>query len=492
MNTPRYLLECTVFLSGAVVMMYELVGSRVLGPYFGTSTFVWTAIIGIILGSLSIGYWWGGRLADKQPRLQVLATILLFAGASIVLVAGVKEFFLIALTSVTNDIRLGSVIATTVLFGPTSVFLGMVSPYVVKLKMLSLKNSGATVGNLYALSTLGSIAGTFAAGFFLIPYFGTNRLLVILACVLLILSLILEWKHLCKLKFGLIGLAWLGTYLVGTIAQAAPIAVVDVDTQYNRVWIYDRVDPQTMRVAKMMGINNENHSSMFLDSDDLVNRYTTFYHYPMQLHGNAQKTLMLGGAGYSFPKDFLRRYPEATIDVVEIDPGVTALARQYFRLQDDPRMRIIHQDARVFLNGSGETYDVIFGDAYGSRYGIPYQLTTKEAVEKMYTMLSPNGVVMLNIISAIDGQKGAFLRAELATMQSVFPQVFLLPVKDAADGERVQNVMMVALKTPVEELFPPGTEEYEAHVWSREVQLDLPVLTDDFAPVDHYIHEALK
>src|SRR5665648_670250 len=173
MKISKYLLEIVVFVCGAVVMIFELVGSRVLGPYFGTSIFVWTSLIGIILGSLSIGYYLGGKIADKKSSFKSLSLIIFLAAISIGLTVLIKDFWLFVLQNSFTDIRTSSVLASLGLFLPASVFLGMVSPYAVKLKIKNLDTSASTVGNLYAISTTGSIFGTFLAGFYLIPHFGT-------------------------------------------------------------------------------------------------------------------------------------------------------------------------------------------------------------------------------------------------------------------------------------------------------------------------------
>ena len=195
---------------------------------------------------------------------------------------------------------------------------------------------------------------------------------------------------------------------------------IDVDTAYNRIWIYNYIDLKTNQPVKIMGINNENHSSMFLHSDELVNEHTKYYHLAKHFNPDFKTALMFGGAGYSYPKDFLLKYPSATIDVVEIDPKITELAKKYFKLKTNPRLTIYHEDGRVYINKTREKYDVIFGDAFSSRYSIPYQLTTKEAVQKEYDILNDNGLVILNVISALDGEKGEFLRAEYATYKKNF------------------------------------------------------------------------
>ena len=203
----RAVLPLIVFVSGAVVMVFELAGSRVVGPYFGTSLFVWTSLIGIILGSLSIGYYVGGRLADRVPSYERLSFILLLAAAGVTGALIFKDILLTMLQSAEVDVRTSVVLAAIILFSPASILLGMVSPYAVKLSLRELAHSGRTVGNLYALSTVGSIVGTFLAGFYLIPHFGTNRLLAILVCVLIACATVLFISRHMAAKVGILVLA---------------------------------------------------------------------------------------------------------------------------------------------------------------------------------------------------------------------------------------------------------------------------------------------
>ncbi|PIP17586.1 MAG: spermidine synthase [Parcubacteria group bacterium CG23_combo_of_CG06-09_8_20_14_all_35_9] len=496
MKIYKYTLEITVFICGVVVMIFELVGSRILGPYFGTSIFVWTSLIGIILGSLSLGYYFGGKIADKKPSISMLSLIIFLSAISVGLTIFLKDFLLIYLQVSVSDIRTSSVIASLILFMPASVLLGMVSPYAAKLKLDSLNTSGSTVGNLYAISTTGSIVGTFLSGFYLIPHFGTNRLLIILSIILITVSLLLYVKKFIKIRLSIFIFMIISLFAFNGFNYLLEKGeFIDVDTAYNRIWIYNHIDSKTNKQVKIMGINNENHSSMFLDSDELVNEYTKYYNLANHFNPNFKKTLMFGGAGYSYPKYFLLKYPEATIDVVEIDPKVTELAKKYFRLKENPRLTIYHEDGRVYLNKTQKKYDVIFGDAFSSHYSLPYQLTTKEAVQKKFDILKDNGIVILNIISAMEGEKGKFLRAEYLTYKSIFSQVYLFPVRDQNDGHEIQNVILVALKSNKPQNFndaDPKLNEYLQHLWKNEIITDIPILTDDFAPVDYYINKMIK
>lgn len=491
----KYFLEITVFLCGAIVMIYELVGSRVLAPYLGTSIFVWTSLIGVILGSLSLGYWLGGRLADKKPSLEVFSSIILISALLIGLMVITKDLVLISFQKIIS-LEVASLLSALVLFSPASILLGMISPYAVKLKIDNLNRSGRTVGNLYAISTTGSIFGTFLAGFYLIPSMGTTKILITLALTLTLVAIFIYPRKILKTKcflvFIFLSLLFIQDYVDYLQKQSGQI---EVETKYSHATIFKGVDAKTKRKTLNLKFDPfATQSAIFLDGEDgLVFDYTKFYRLAKHFKPDLKKSLIIGGAAYTYPRDYLKQYPQAELDVVEIDKKLTALARKYFRLADNPRLKIYHEDGRTFLNRTTKRYDVIFGDAFQSLYSIPYQLTTQEAVAKMNAALNDDGVVIVNIISAINGSKGEFLRAEYATYKNIFPQVYLFPVGQEK-SETTQNLILVALKSTKRPAFTSSDSEldgYLGHLWKKTVEADLPILTDDFAPVDYYIRKTI-
>lgn len=494
----KYILEIIVFICGAVVMILELVGSRVLAPYVGTSIIVWTSLIGIILGSLSLGYWWGGRIADKKPDYKIFSMIIFISAISVGMIILIKSMVLDFLQNNIADIHINATIATLILFAPPSVLLGMITPYAVRLKIKDLDSSGKTVGSLYAISTIGSIAGTFSAGFFLIAYFGSSNILLVLSAILVFTSLLACSKSIPLIKTMLMLLLLICILAVNSYNTfLKKQGVIDVDTQYNRVLIFKSIDEKTKRLTLNMVTNpRELQSAMFMDNDDdLVIEVTKYYRLARHFKPDLKNSLLIGGAGYSYAKDYLKKFSDAGIDVVEIDPMLTELAKQYFNLKDNPRLAIRHEDGRTFLNKTKKKYDVIFGDAFTSYYALPYQLTTRETVQKMYETLNDDGVILINIISSIEGEKGKFLRAEYATFKNVFPQVYLFPVNDLNDGSLVQNIMLVAIKSNQKPSFrnnDPELNEYLQHLWKTEIKKDVPILTDDYAPVDAYMTKIIK
>ncbi|MFZ5391933.1 MAG: fused MFS/spermidine synthase [Patescibacteria group bacterium] len=495
MKTGKYILEIAIFICGAIVMVFELVGSRILGPHLGTSIFVWTSLIGIILGSLSLGYYLGGKFADKKTDTNTLSFIIFLSAIFIALTMVGKNYLLIFLQTYFSNIKITSIVASLILFSPASLLLGMVSPYAAKLKLSDLQTSGSTIGNLYAISTAGSIFGTFLSGFYLIPNFGTDKMLIIISITLVLISVLLSAKKHPSLKISVFLILIISWFAIEKISQRMEKnGFIDVDTAYNRIWIFDLVDEKNQQPIRTFSINNENSSAMFLNKDDLVYEYTKYYHLASHFHPNFNSALMLGGAGYSFPKDYLLHYPDAKIDVVEIDPKITQLAQKYFKLKENPRLTIFHEDGRVYLNQTNKKYDIIFGDAFSSHYSLPYQLTTQEAIQRKYDILNENGVVILNIISAVNGDRGQFLRAEYLTYKNIFPQVYLFPVKEPTNGEKVQNIILVALKSNDKPDFSSSNSEIDQllkHLWQNPIASDMSILTDDYAPVDHYISKTI-
>lgn len=238
----KYILELTVFLSGFIVLTYEIVGARILGPYYGTSTYVWTTMIGIILASLAIGYIIGGRLADrKHARLEYLATIIFAAAIAIAFTYIIRTPLLEYLSTTIHDIRVGSIVAATLLFVPASILLGMVSPYALRLRIDTLSSSGSTIGNMSALGTFGSILGTFVSGFYLIPSFGMDTILGALPLVLIGLSILIAPRHILLLKIGA-SLLLIGVFL-SLDRVYADESVVETDTLYSHIRVYDSIDP---------------------------------------------------------------------------------------------------------------------------------------------------------------------------------------------------------------------------------------------------------
>lgn len=481
-------LDIIVFISGAVIMILELVGSRILAPYLGLSLYVWTSIIGVILLALSIGYALGGKLADKNPSYITLQKILVNSGFIFLLLALLKDI-IPALSSRLGPLG-GSLSASVLLFLPASVLLAMVAPYAIKLRLTSLENTGKTAGNLYAFSTIGSILGTFMAGYVLIPTFHTSTILLILALVVFASSLLTQLPT-TKMFVFIIVISCLTWYLSGIFYKFLHI-VTQEPSAYALITVENIVyEGRNIRVLMK---DAEIHAGMYLDGDKEkpVFPYLRFFSLDEYFQPNPKSALLIGAGSYASAKDFLNRFPKATIDVVEIDPKITEIAKKYFDFPRTNRLSIIHEDGRLFVNQNKKKYDVIYNDSFSSYYSVPYQLTTQEALIKMNASLTENGVVIINLDSAIDGSGGNFFKTEYKTFQSVFPKVYAFAVSDANDKKYAQNIILVGIKNknfiaPDKKKFNKDIQNYLSHEILPNLPTSVPILTDNFAPVDNYI-----
>jgi len=489
-------LYAIVFSTGAIVMILELIGSRILAPTLGTSIFIWTSLIGIILGALSLGYYFGGHLADKNPNIKTFSHLIFCAGIFIFFIIVAKDFILEI--SFSLGMKNGAIFSSFFLFVIPSFFLGTVSPYAARLSMKKIEDSGKTIGNLYAVSTFGSIVGTFLAGFYLIPNFGSINILYSLAIALFFISLFVYHK---KEKVVMLSFSLLFVFGFSIVSNAfnQEKYLVDEDTLYGHIRIYDRerIDGKMLRV---MSVENFFDSGMIIGSDELAFGYSEYYRLDNVFKKDVKRVALFGGAAYSVAKDFLLRNSEGEIDVVEIDPKTTEFAEKYFNLDtENERLNIYHEDARMFLNNASrnniEKYDVIYNDAFSSNCSAPFHLTTREAVEKIHNILNDDGVYITNVISAISGEKSKFLKAEYKTIAEKFENVFVFSIREVSldKSELARNIIIVATKSSVDinDIIENNQDEEIGklldHYWKYQIEVnDIEILTDDYAPVNHY------
>ncbi|CAK7020901.1 MAG: Polyamine aminopropyltransferase [Desulfovibrio sp.] len=490
------MLELVSFLCGASVMVLEMAGARVMAPYLGTSLIVWTALIGVVLASLSLGYWLGGKWGDKNPSARKLGLII-GTGAGFVLVAALAQGALLSLVAAANwPLQVSAIAAAVLLFAVPAVFLGMVSPYIIQVRLLDYKDkskTGAVMGRFFALSTIGSIAGTFLGGYWLISWFGTRSILYMVAVSLAVAALLVLPRG-RKMPVALILGASLGLGAYSLVTATESLALgIDRDTRYNHLRIQDG-NLGGRAVRYLITDPGAAQSGMYLDRpEELLFEYTRHYAIAWHIAPQAEKFLMLGGGGYSVPKHLLATRASATVDVVEIDPGITAAAREFFDLRENSRMRVFDEDARIFLNRlaaaeNPEQYDIIMGDTFTSHYNIPFHLGTVECAEKIKALLRDDGVFACNIISAVTGEEGRILRGIHAAFAEVFPQTHIFPVSAPGRPDHAQNVMLVALKTarPIPLAWDSSMQAMLEKEFKGQLENDTPALTDDFAPVERY------
>ncbi|GFK95036.1 Polyamine aminopropyltransferase [Fundidesulfovibrio magnetotacticus] len=486
------MLEIVVFLCGAVVMVIELAATRILAPYLGTSTVVWTSVIGVILAALSLGYWWGGRLADRNPSRKALSGVILAAAACTAAIGFSNTFVVEMIRASGTGLHASSLLAVACLFGPASTLLGMIAPFAARIRLTDTATAGRTVGRLYALSTAGSIVGVFAGGFFLIAYFGSSAILFLTAAVLAGASALCHAGR-WPLK-ALAALACVGLYLFSASQTAALTAkgVVDVDTPYQRAMVYPSRDYTTGRTIVALSTGPEGvQGGVYPDEPEaLALNYTRFLPLASHFAPGMRRVLVLGGGAYAFPKYVLRSHPAADVDVVELDPGITALARAHFFLPDDPRLTIRHEDARTFLNANTQRYDVIVVDVFNSAASIPFHLATVETVRRLALALADDGVLIVNTIGALQGPRARLYKSFAATYSQAFPQVHAVRTWSGGAEDAPQNLLLVCFKTDAPRDWTSADPAMAGRLDRRIPPPDLSgalVLTDEYAPVERYL-----
>ena len=497
-------------------MALEMLGSRILAPYFGSSIFVWGSLISVFLASLSVGYFLGGSYADKWPSLKVLALVLAIPGVMILILPWwaqpINEF----LADADLGPRMGPLLSSLLLFFIPSIFLGMVSPFAIKLQVEGLDTVGHTAGRLYAFSTLGSIVGTLFTSFFLIAWFGVRMIVHMLGVVLLLLALGIyvasgkegqSVKGKKKAARGvaavLLAMALVGA-VGGNIAAAADFDLYATRKVYEKDSLYHRILVVDEGGTRYLKFDASWQSAMDLrDPYKLVFDYTEYFHLGPLLFPDARTSYFVGLGGGSVPKNFRINYPELRMDVAELDPEVIRVAERFFDAKADDYLRLYPKDGRTFLRGNKTRYDLAFLDAYFAD-SIPFHLTTIEYLEELKAHMSDRGVVVSNIIGAVKGPRSRLFRSMLKTFQQVFPHVYVFPVgwnSPKRVETSLRNIIVVAL---MQEEAPDWTElmararkmTAELTIPSDLVQLlsnrvhetiptdDVPVLSDDYAPVD--------
>ena len=492
------------FATGAIVMSFEMLGSRYLNPYFGSGIYTWASLISTVLMALTAGYFAGGYLADRAPSLSVLALPVLAASLYLLALPSFAQPILQLVLARVDDIRAGSLISSLVLMFFPVTLLGMYSPFAIRLLLHSAHRSGRVSGTVYGVSTAGSIVGTLGTTFFLIPAFGARAITLTLGVAGLIsgLGLLavsrLQQRRSTVLVFLAVAMlaapACRAGNLIDEDIRAAMLKrpsgrVAHIETEYNDVFITKRQNQLTMSF-QVAGWDYTESVTNLLDPDDLPLRYAqvmsiaTIYPEPMR------KILMLGLGGGSISTYIGRFLPAAAITTVEIDPGVIAAAKTYFGLRETERMRYRAGDGRVFLTRSSERYDLILLDAYRGGY-VPFHLLTREFYLLVKERLAPGGAAAFNVH---DGTK--LYASTVKTLGTVFPGLHLYPTG-------LGEVISVATPVPApddETLARRAAALQERHgfrfplpqLLKRRMETPEPaaakgdVITDDFAPADVY------
>lgn len=479
--TPLPFLLICLFCTGLCSLVLEIVGTRLISPFYGSSIYTWSALITTTMVALSVGYAWGGRLADRDPHLTLFARMLAASGGTIAVVPILREPVLRATAPL--GLLAGALAAAMVLVGPALVLLGMMGPIVTRLTATGAADAGRRSGDAWAVSTVGSVFGAALAGFVLIPMWPCTRILWLTAAVLLALG---AWG------------AWLSARRIPTASLAATAAVLVLAVRAGsspHPAVLERVESLYGRVEVVDGgehlfllVNGTNQSQMDKKTGLSTTVYARSIQWARALRPKAERALILGlGAGL-LPTALERT--GLTVDSIEIDPEIVRAARKHFGYA--PKGRTIVGDARAQLEALDERWDILALDAFGSE-SPPTHLFTAEAFTRMRESLTRDGVLAVNLVSGLEGAEGRPWRATYKTLAGVFPNVRVFVGAQPAPG--LFNVLFFASTGGVD--APASAAPADARAAVADMLLmeltpkggpagmsDVLEMTDDHVPLD--------
>jgi predicted membrane-bound spermidine synthase len=490
-------LVLTAVVCGGLVMVLEVLGSRVIGPFFGVSLYVWTSLISVTLVSLAGGYAVGGVLADRFRSPTYLFTIVMIAGLLALAIPPLKSPVLAA--CVPLGLRAGSLVGTLILFGPALFALGCVTPYILRVAVRELDNLGRAAGGFYALSTLGSVLGTLATGFLLIGYLGVTEIFRLAAVLLIALA--------CG-YFIIFRRRWLVT--AALLAPLLPTADAPVEARMNdgtrvalvaaRESFYGAIKVVDYRYGALhtreLLIDGLVQGGMDVGTGLPVYEYTYFLQLlPYATHPGGERALVIGlGAGL-VPRWYESR--GIVTDVVDIDPSIAHVARTYFGYRGAGD--VIVADARSFLSSPGRRYDYIIVDVFNGDT-TPGHVLSLEALRLMKARLNSEGVVAINLVGSLE--RHTFMTASVvATLGAVFEQVQIFPTFELEATDGAGNLTILAYDGgprrantallghfPVHPLAAKGVGSVLIAPYEFPAKTPSMLLTDDFNPMD--VHDA--
>jgi predicted membrane-bound spermidine synthase len=442
-------LEGLVFVGGMTSIGIELSASRLLAPYFGSSTFIWANLIGLTLTYLAVGYYLGGKLADRHPHAWILYVVTSIAAFAAGVIPFVSRPILHASLSAFDRLAVGafygSLVGVILLFAVPVTLLGFVTPFAIRLRMSDVGTSGNTAGRIYSLSTVGSILGSFLPVLLLIPTIGTAKTFLTLSLALLALSIAGLLESHSYRWVGIAALFVVALIAIGISQANAQIKppyrgqlVEEAESEYNYIQVLKQGDDYLLAL-------NEGHAihSIYNPNKSLTGGPWDYFLvaplFDRSLEvGEVKSALMVGLAGGTAARELAAAYPGMQIDGVEIDPEVVRLGKKYFGL-DRPDIHVIVEDGRYYLRRTDQNYDIVGVDAYRQPY-IPFQLTTKEFFQEVSDHLNEGGTAVVNVGRTQTDYRLVDVIA--STMRAVFPYVYEIDVGPYS------NTMVIGTKSP--------------------------------------------
>lgn len=503
-----WVLLLLAFVGGLTSLGLEIAASRLLAPFFGTSTYIWGALIGLILLYLTIGYYVGGAAADRWPRADYLYGVTSAAAVLVLLIPLLSRPILLFSQQALNPGPgagynvpgfVGALVAVIMLFAPSVILLGMVSPWVIRLRVGTVAESGHAAGAVYAISTAGSILGAFLPAFWWIPSYGTRATILGLGAVLLLVSLVGWFRGPRRgpgvaLALGLVAML-LSTLGGGQVKPAAAgMLLYESESEYGYIQVVENGHRRELILNEGQAVHSIYDPSTLLTGGywDLLTT-APLLGYRTWKGEKPRSVLILGLAGGTVARQLTAAYgPDVQIDGVEIDPRIIEVGKRYFAMTETNLNPII-ADGRYFIDTTPKHYDLIIVDTYRQPY-IPFQLTTREFFLACRQHLTQHGVVAVNAGRAPGDYR--LVDAVSGTMGDIFPEVY------QQDTPQFLNTVIYAPNSPTQ---PTEVRANLDHAASTSLSLvaqvvdesrnrpvvhdepHYPIYTDDLAPVERLV-----
>ena len=518
-NLQGWLLILLVFTAGACSLAVELSASRLLAPYFGTSLFVWANLIGLILLYLTIGYYIGGRLADRYPRpavLYLLTTIAAFLIGVIPFIARpILSWSLTSFATYSVSVFYGSLVSVILLFAIPMILLGCVSPFAIRLRIEQVGKSGHTAGQLYAISTAGSILGTFLPVLWLIPTIGTRYTFFVFAVALLLMSVIglivtqmsrprppntgirasTRVSILLLLPMGMAIFGMHGPIKPASGSDGGGVLVTEKESAYNYIQVVRVGNEMQLVLNEGLGIHSIYNPNQILTQGPWdYFMVAPYFNKPPFTQSQVHRVCVIGLGAGTVPRELNAAYGPIPIDGVEIDGAIVDLGRQYFHM-NEPNLHVIVQDGRYYLQTTAQKYDIIGIDAYQQPY-VPFQLTTLEFFQEVRAHLTPTGVAVIN--AGRTNKDFRLVEALAQTMRGAFSNVYII------DTERFTNSLIIGTNAPTSldnfrinaanltnPLLQSVAQASLTYGNIREERIRNIYFTDDRAPVEQLIDQII-
>jgi spermidine synthase len=491
----RLPLLALVFIAGVVSLAIEMCGPRLMAPYFGTSQIIWATQIGFTLLYLSLGYYIGGRLADRYPRASVVCGITATAAAATGLIPTISrpvlDWSVGGMTNANPSVFISSLVAVNLLFAVPTILLGMVSPFAIRLTVERVGSAGRSAGSLYALSTLGSIIGAFLPALLLIPAWGVRNTLYAACIVLLVAS---AWG--LRLRGRVASVALAALLVVPMFAQgplkSRPGLIYEQESLYNYIQVVQEDDgTHDLILNEGAGaIHSKYNPDRVLFGPSWYAEYLLMAPYFNQgfTPEKLRRIAIVGLAGGTLARQYTAAYGPIAIDGVEIDPAIVDVGRKYFGM-DETNLNVYPGDGRTFMRTTQQTYDVVMVDAFQQPY-MPFHLTTREFLEEIKARLSPSGVVTFTTGHTCTDYR--LVQAFVNTLSQVFPSVYMFDVPDTFNTEVIATLQPTTLSTFQQNLQNIPTSTILGTVAGEAIQVmkvakperNGIVFSDDRAPVE--------